>query len=456
MQKNDIAKDVMSVLKNNIMNLPDIQFTSSSQARLTTELIENVSYFSGPYKAGFIYSFEEEMGNLKTLLVQGVSYVAMTGIYFTDIGQYRKIIQFIREIDRKVKIIIGGGFFVSVFSKVEEREKEFLLKFIDADIYIDRFQCLSVIKQILSTGKKQLNQIADIIYRLENEYHTTYKTKTESALLNNNIHWTEYQSYINPITSLKTTISCPYECSFCMVKQRTEQFQHRSLEYIDYDLTALKEIGKTKIINFTDETINLPRYEFKKLMEMMIKRQYGFHWYSFFRTEQVDHEIAAMMKESGCIAVLLGMESGNDKILEGMNKQVSTNKLIAAHTILKQHNIHTIAFFIVGFPGETNETIEDTIQFINHIQPTFYKIHCWECDTGTEIWKQRDKYKLILKNGEWKHSTMSQAQAKDKIQYMHSKITGTCNIDRADFSIALQLIDAGVPLSLIKKIYSRL
>lgn len=434
------------------IRLGKFDFTSSVQSRLITELIESVSYLSDRFVARFLYSFEEEKQKLEQLIWQGVSYIVMTGLYFSNIMQFREIINFARSRDQRIKFIIGGGFLVSVLSKLSELEKQYFFGYINADFYINRFQCLGDVEEILSTNGYSPAG-SDIYYKKGERFIRADSASHEPAILNNKIFWMDYKDYIRPVTALKTTVSCPYACSFCMVKQRTERFEHRDIRLIEQDLCALSRLKKTQLINFTDETINVPRSAFKQFLQVMIDGRFGFQWFSFFRTDQVDDEIAEMMKASGCIAVLLGMESGNDRMLQRMNKQTNTAEMARAHEIIRRHGIYTIGFFIGGYPGETDKTLEDTVNFINHVKPTFYKIHSWECDMGTRVWRERKNYGLELKNGVWSHKTMSLASARTKIDAAKQRIKHSCNIDGADFAYALQLLAAGVSMEQVKQVY---
>lgn len=176
--------------------------------------------------------------------------------------------------------------------------------------------------------------------------------------------WEESRELIFEITSLKTTVSCPFSCSFCAVKNKTDSYQTLPLGVIRENIERLMRLGRTKILHFTDETINLPRQRFLEFLNMLIELQSGFSWYSFCRCEYIDAQTAALMKQSGCLAVLLGLESGNDGLLARMNKQVNVERLLQTHRIYQQAGIATIGFFIVGFPGETEQSVEDTVRFI--------------------------------------------------------------------------------------------
>jgi hypothetical protein len=113
-----------------------------------------------------------------------------------------------------------------------------------------------------------------------------------------------------------------------------------------------------------------------------------------------------LMKESGCQGVFLGIESGNNHILKNMNKAATKEKYLEGIALLKEYDIPTMGSFIIGFPGETYETIQDSIRFIKKSDIDFFRAQLWYCEPITPIWKERDKYNLRGESFEWSHNTM--------------------------------------------------
>ncbi len=435
-----------------------LEFTTSQDSRLMTELIESVSIVGKHYPSDFIFCFDQEKEKLVSILRDGVQVVAIVNRYYNNIQEIKEIIDFIHENNREVLVVLGGGFFVSALSKLRDNERKFILKFIGADIYINRFRCetqiIGIMKAVNSTNMYEgLTSVNNILYRMESDYVSTKNVNESNDLEDNHIFFQNYSSALLPITSLNTTISCPFSCSFCAVKQRTEKFRRRPIGIIKEELLSLRKINRTQIINFTDETINLPVSEFEKFLYMLIEIDIGYKWYSFFRTEYITNSLASLMKKSGCLAVMLGIESGNDVMLNRMNKGVNSQQLENSLTIFKKHGIHTICFFIVGFPGETKESIQDSVDFINRTNPSFYRIHPWECEIETSIWEQREAYGLQLKNGIWSHNSMNLHEAKETIKQMNNDISCSCSIEKADYSFALQLLNANHSLETVQNIY---
>jgi hypothetical protein len=125
-----------------------------------------------------------------------------------------------------------------------------------------------------------------------------------------------------------------------------------------------------------------------------------------------------LMKESGCEGVFLGLESGNDHILKNMNKAADIKKYLDGIECLKKYGIVTFGNFIIGFPGETGETVRDTVDFIEKSGLDFFRAQLWYCEPITPIWKKRDLYNIRGESFEWSHATMNSQKACDLIEHI--------------------------------------
>ena len=440
------------------MDTGGIRFVSSQDTRTVTELIEHRTAMSG-YRVECLLHFLEDKARLGALLPKGIEYIAMTTRYFRNVYELYDIVQYVRGSNPNVKIIVGGGFFRSAAGKLEPRERERLLALIQADYYLFHDDCARLVRRLVEArgNVRRLEQIPHLVWKEPSgAYRISSACDQSQPPLDTPLMWEESSELIPEITSLKTTVSCPFSCSFCAVKNRTEPFRALPLEVIRQNIECLMRLGRTKILHFTDETINLPRARFHEFLHMLIELNSGFSWYSFCRCEQMDEETAALMKRSGCMAVLLGLESGSDSLLREMNKQVTTERLRQTHRLYQRAGIATIGFFIVGFPGETSDTVKETVRFIEEIQPDFYRLHAWECEVGTAVWERRQSLGLRLINGVWSHGTMDLPAAQKHIERMQTQITRSVSIAQADFSFALQLLHHGFSLERVKELLQRL
>jgi hypothetical protein len=116
-----------------------------------------------------------------------------------------------------------------------------------------------------------------------------------------------------------------------------------------------------------------------------------------------------------------------------MNKRVTVDQYLVGIELLRDADILTHASFIVGFPGETDRTVQETIQFIEHARPDFFRAQLWYYDTMTPVHKEAAKYSLKNSQFEWSHRTMNAKQAADWVDHLHGAFDGSVWLPQNDF-----------------------
>lgn len=392
-----------------------------------------------------------------TNLINGVRVVSIMS-YVTNLYDYVNIVKIIRKYSKTTKIVIGGSFFKNLITKLNDLEKRHILRLMDADLYINRYECqtelLNYVKQFKTAGSLSKQVRNSIVIKdgqcqyTPADYSNTYQDQYP-------IHFENHSDLLSPIVGLRTTINCNFSCAFCAIKDDADRFYMVSIPKIEQDLRSLKRLKKAQTIFFLDETINYPVDRFCDFLNMMIQNQFHLQWFSFFRCQFIDQEIACLARKSGCIASILGIESGDDGMLYRMNKQVNTQQLHAGIQALKKAGIITVALFVIGFPGENEQSIKKTVDFINTSKPDFYVLNSWTCEIGTSIWQEREKFNLVCHNGKWKHNTMSQDDMERIIADMESQILYSTNLRTMDFTNIIEMVNRGYSFSAIKEIIDR-
>jgi p-methyltransferase len=190
---------------------------------------------------------------------------------------------------------------------------------------------------------------------------------------------------------------------------------------------------------------------------MMIKNNYGFKWFSYFRCSNSDEEAIDLMATSGCQGVFLGIESGSPTILRNLNKAATVEKYSEGIRLLHDRGILTFGSFIVGFPGETEDTISETVHFIREAQPTYFRAQPWYCEPGTPIQLERLKYGVEGNGFAWRHATMDAVRAMDHIERMLLSINESIWLPQwcFDFWIIPYLLGKGLSTGQLKNFVRR-
>lgn len=404
----------------------------------------------------YVVSFQDEKEELTEKLMQeNILAVAVTTTLYVSAFPIVEIIEFIRKYNRTAKIIIGGPFITTQVRVLDETELETLFNStIKADFYVNSSQGEATLVQLISALKSNssTDQINNIYYRIDKGLVATPILKENNRLSENMVNWDLFAHRIGAHAAVRTSISCPFSCAFCGYPEHAGPFQTVDANIIKREIKLLNKIKTLKSVYFIDDTFNVPVKRFKEILRTLIKNKCRFKWHSYFRSQFADREMVELMKESGCEGVYLGIESGNDQILKNMNKTASVEKYLEGIELLKENEIVTYGNFIIGFPGETYETVDDTIKFIKESGIDFYRVQLWYCDTITPIWKERDKYDIKGERFEWRHATMDSRTACDLVDEIFLKIDQSTWVPQYNFNFdsIWHLIHQGLSFESVK------
>ncbi len=155
---------------------------------------------------------------------------------------------------------------------------------------------------------------------------------------------------------------CPFSCDFCSRPVFGSSFRKRSAENILAEVEEIAELGYDRAW-FADDCFTLDTEHLRHVCEVLSKRNLEIGWECLSRVDTLDAEVAECMRRAGCVRVFFGLESGNDSVLSTMNKQITTAQAHRAVCAAKSAGLQVGAFFIVGYPGESDETVLDTVRF---------------------------------------------------------------------------------------------
>jgi len=160
-----------------------------------------------------------------------------------------------------------------------------------------------------------------------------------------------------------TSRGCPFKCIFCWNSVRRSPVRFNSAERVCFEVDNLVEKYNINSIMFADDEFLINRKRLLKMCEHF--KDVGFVWGCQARATTITDKIARLLSKSGCSFVGIGMESGNQRVLNILKSgSVTVEKNIKAIHILKKHGLTVLGGFILGTPSETYQEIMDTINFI--------------------------------------------------------------------------------------------
>lgn len=204
----------------------------------------------------------------------------------------------------------------------------------------------------------------------------------------------KYHYNINglPATTMMSSRGCPFNCYFCC-NTWGNKVRLRSSDNVLKEARELKFMG-FKGIMFFDDTFTVDKHRVKNIAIGL--KELGMVWRCFIHANTVDSNLLRIMQQCGCIEVGMGVESGNNEILKAINKKIDLERAIEVCDRCHEIGLRIKTFLMTGLPGESKETIKDTINFLKRARPNDYDITCYTPFPETEIWNNTEKFDIIF------------------------------------------------------------
>lgn len=410
-------------------------------------------------EARYINLFQYEKEKLLHHLNQNPLCVAITTTFYVVNFPVIEMIEFIRKNNPQVKVIVGGPLTANHVRNYRSDECAAALADLGADIYVVEGQGELTLWQIIQALKNggDLSQVPNLVYFENGQIVRTNRVAENNSLDENHINWLNFpEENLGPTLQTRTARSCAFKCSFCNYPTRAGALTLTSLDVLEKELDSMVALGNVENVVFIDDTFNVPFPRFKDICRLMIRKRYPFNWFSYFRCSNSDEEAIALMAQSGCKGVFLGIESGSPTILKNMNKAATIEKYAQGVEWLRQYGILTFGSFIIGFPGETAETVQETVDFLQQNKPDYYRAQLWYCEPGTPIELQREKYGIKGEGFVWSHDTMDSLEAMDHIDRIFLTVKDSIWLPQwsFDFWTIPYLMGKGVSLEKFKQLMS--
>jgi len=168
--------------------------------------------------------------------------------------------------------------------------------------------------------------------------------------------------YGSSVTTVMSTRGCPFACEFCSNVVFGESYRARSPVSVVDEVEQALALGYDRI-SFADDVFTLERERVIAICAEIRRRGLRFPWECLARVDSVDEPLAREMRRAGCTRVYFGIESGNDDVLRLMNKRITAAEARAAVEAAHRAGLEVGAFFILFYPGETDDTVLETLRF---------------------------------------------------------------------------------------------
>jgi len=173
---------------------------------------------------------------------------------------------------------------------------------------------------------------------------------------------------------VQTRRGCPLNCSYCSTGTiEGRMIRKHSPEAIVRWIVHWRKAG-VRHFYFVDNTFNLPRSHAKEICRKLIDHGLDIRWWSILYPAHVDEELVDLMSKAGCAQVSIGFESGSERILRNLNKRFTPKGVRLISEMLSDHGIRRMGFLLFGSPGETWESVEESLVFADSLRLDTMKI----------------------------------------------------------------------------------
>ena len=196
-------------------------------------------------------------------------------------------------------------------------------------------------------------------------------------------------------TSLVTSRGCPYNCAFCCKSTATNKFKMNSSDVVVDEIKHLKDVYGYKAFMFFDDLFVMNKKRLLNICERIAP--WDLKWRCFVRGDVIVRnglETVLRMKEAGCREVGIGVESGSEEILRSINKGETHEDIKQAIRMLRGADIRVKAFFIIGLPGESPETIEQTRKFLEDCPTDDVDMTIYQPYKGSYIYENKQQFDI--------------------------------------------------------------
>lgn len=198
-----------------------------------------------------------------------------------------------------------------------------------------------------------------------------------------------------PVISMETSRGCVFGCEFCCL---SKNYRTRRIEDVVDEMVYLKESYNINEIYFVDHTFTISQEYVKGLCRRIIDKRLKIHWTCKTRVDCVSSETLRMMRAAGCYTISYGVESGSEKILRNINKGITPLDTENAIRLTRKHGIRSVAYMLVGSPGEDRDTIKESLDMIKKIKPDYVLYNALAPDPASGLYERSISEKAVSRD----------------------------------------------------------
>ncbi len=187
---------------------------------------------------------------------------------------------------------------------------------------------------------------------------------------------------------LEGSRGCPHRCTTCLQAMFGPRYRRKSGQTLIREVQFAVEQHGAHNITYIDMEFCLNRKPVEQLCEFLIDKRYDLQWCCSTRADAVDADLLRKMKAAGCSLIHFGVESGDQRMLDHINKRLDIDRVRQAVRLAQEAGIEALAFFMFGLPGETWEQMKQTRRFARRLAPDYISYHIFTPYPGTAAFEE--------------------------------------------------------------------
>ncbi len=376
--------------------------------------------------------------SLQKLAAQSPDCICLSTTMLMSRSGLGDLVQSIRKYMPGVPVIAGGMYVWKSYvwhNHQDEYEKtdltdHFLFPSNFRELGVDAFIVSShgigilsdILKRYGSTAKPDLTDVPNLALPIggDGEYKFTQRVDENINVDDIGTRW-DLIDDIPTRVPIRTSVGCPYRCEYCDFHSLKTGMVARSKESLLEELKILRGVIRERhpmiaMLSFTDDNVFLNSRRVTEICGIVKESKINKYWGGFVRADRINESNIDLIKSSGFYAAMVGVESGDIGQLERMSKKCDVNEVKRGIELLDEKGISTLMTLLVGFPGENESTIDNTVDYLNSIKQTngffSYQMYPFFIFPLSNVNKphRRAEWNVTGMASEWSHYTINHTQ----------------------------------------------
>ncbi len=306
-----------------------------------------------------------------------------------------KIIRMIKDNDtlKKTKVVLGGP-------EVRNHAKNFLDYGADIVVVGEGEKTFLELVRYFEGTISDIKSISGIVYRNENGIIITNSEREKirdidtlpipnRKKVNLRLYFDAWKkSHGESAISVSTMRGCPYTCKWCSRAVYGQSYRRRSAALVVDELAHIQASYEVDTVWFVDDVFTISHKWLAEFSEEIQKRKIRLRYECITRADRMNESVISLLRQSGCFRVWIGAESGSQRVIDAMDRRVQVEQVREMIRAARGAGLQAGTFIMVGYPGETEDDLKETIRHLKDADPDLYTITVAYPIKGTPLYAE--------------------------------------------------------------------